>query len=105
MSDPSHDLVIAGGILRDERARRKISIGQMAAKVEISKTFVSMVERGWSIPSVENAEKWFRVLGLAVDQRKDIVAVWGQSAFDHAEKWSRVAEGQPVTARQGEATE
>jgi transcriptional regulator with XRE-family HTH domain len=60
---PSSENTSLAQIIRDLRKRKKVTLQQLAAKIERSIGFVSQIERGLSHPSVED----LHAIGLALE--------------------------------------
>ena len=57
-----------GERIRDERRKRNLTLEQLSQKTELSKSFLSQVERGVAQPSVSSLKKIAREFGLSVVQ-------------------------------------
>lgn len=53
-------------ILKKERERKRMSQAELACGVGVTKQMISLWETGKAVPSVTNADKAFKVLGVSV---------------------------------------
>ena len=57
-----------GERIRDERRKRNLTLEQLSQKTELSKSFLSQVERGVAQPSVSSLKRIAREFGMSVVQ-------------------------------------
>jgi transcriptional regulator with XRE-family HTH domain len=62
------NLASLGNRLRSERERRKISLRELARRVNVSPSLVSQIERGLAMPSVGTLWLVTTELGIAIDE-------------------------------------
>ena len=60
------DDIALGNRIRDLRLRRNLSVSELAAQAEVSKSLVSQVERGVAAPSIDTVRKLASVLEVPV---------------------------------------
>lgn len=53
----------AGRLLRDARRRHRVNQRSLARRASTSQTYISRVERGEVIPTVESLDKFLRAMG------------------------------------------
>jgi transcriptional regulator with XRE-family HTH domain len=55
-----------GSRIRDERRKRKLTLEVLSQKTELSKSFLSQIERGLAQPSISSLKKIAREFGMSV---------------------------------------
>ena len=55
-----------GSRIRDERQKRKLTLEVLSQKTELSKSFLSQIERGLAQPSISSLKRIAREFGMSV---------------------------------------
>ena len=54
-----------GGLLREYRIRNGISQNKLSTEVNLSRTFINLIENGHRLPSIDTVEKIATKLGIS----------------------------------------
>lgn len=56
-NEPAADGIVLGARIRSVRSRRGLTVVELAAKAQVSKSLISQIERGLAAPSIETLRK------------------------------------------------
>ena len=91
MRYPTEESKKLAQLLRWRRETMQISMGKLAARIEISASYMSTLELGWLKPSVEVAVRWLKELEVDGDTRTTCVAYWSIETREEYAKWEELS--------------